>query len=51
MMVGESHLQDVGYNSMWIEEDDKTKMAKKDDEDRVQDDNKLAIEKSKLAIK
>ncbi|CAI2163978.1 20326_t:CDS:10, partial [Funneliformis geosporum] len=50
MMVGERHLQDAGYKSMWTEEDDKNKAAKKDDDDIVQDDNKLAIEESKLAI-
>ncbi|CAG8443224.1 12267_t:CDS:10 [Funneliformis mosseae] len=50
MMVGERHLQDAGYKSMWTDEDDKSKAAKKDDDDSVQDDNKLAIEESKLAI-
>jgi hypothetical protein len=50
MMVGERHLQDAGYKSMWTEDDDKAKTAKKDEEDGIQDDNKLAIEESKLAI-
>jgi transcription initiation factor TFIID subunit 1, fungi type len=50
MMVGERHLQDAGYKSIWAEDDDKNKTAKKDDEDGAQDDNKLAIEESKLAI-
>ncbi|PKY49791.1 hypothetical protein RhiirA4_545508 [Rhizophagus irregularis] len=50
MMVGERHLQDAGYKSIWTEDDDKTKTTKKDEEDGVQDDSKLAIEESKLAI-
>ena len=50
MMVGERHLQDAGYKSIWAEDDDKNKASKKDDEDGTQDDNKLAIEESKLAI-
>ncbi|CAG8757340.1 1344_t:CDS:2, partial [Acaulospora colombiana] len=47
MMVGERHLADAGYKPSHIDEDGK--LSKNEDDD-IQDESKLAMEESKLAI-